>query len=483
MNDHDERPAHVRLTCVILEGYVYLALIVAIFLAASGFLAWGVLTRRPFIAIMAILVGVPVVATTARALRALWFVFPEPHGIQVGPHFGALLYREAQEIATRVGAPRVHRVVVTDAHNAAAMQIPRAAVFWPTNTVAVGYPLLATLSVDQIRAVLAHELAHITLAHGRFTSWVHRTRLSWVRLLDTLERHQSVPAHVYFLFRFYVPRLHALSVAVSRQQERLADRLATEVTGPEVAAQALMAIELGRLLVAETFWPRLYKRIEEDPDPPNPFSELGPALWDGIESRAELMDRLLQGDITASDTHPALRDRLAALKQPPRWPGPIQVTAADYFFRSQKPELATALDRQWQDTRGRDWKKRHDEIRRRRKRLTELAALSSPSPEETFERAVLVERDGEEDAALELFLSAQQRGHAAAGLAAGRMLLDRDDASGIALIDTAMAAQADLIEHGCQIVAEFLEQRGRHVDAYQYQLRLTRWRYSMGSCR
>ena len=141
-----------------------------------------------------------------------------------------------------------------------------------------------------------------------------------------------MPAHVYFLFRFYVPRLHALSVAVSRQQERLADRLETEVTGPEVAAQALMAIELGRLLVAETFWPRLYKRIEEDPDLPNPFSELGPALWDGIESRAELMDRLLQGDITASDTHPALRDRPAAPKQSPRWPGPIQVTAADYFF-------------------------------------------------------------------------------------------------------------------------------------------------------
>ena len=70
--------------------------------------------------------------------------------------------------------------------------------------------------------------------------------------------------------------------------------------------------------------------------------------------------------------------------------------------------------------------------------------MSSPTPEETFERAVLVERDSEEDAALELFLSAQQRGHAAAGLAAGRMLLDRDDASGIALIDTAMAAQADL---------------------------------------
>jgi Zn-dependent protease with chaperone function len=202
-------PSHLRLTFLILEGYLYLALILAIFLSATGFLVWGLLTRRPFIAIVAILVGVPVAATTARAFRALWFVFPQPKGIDVGPHFGALLYRTVQEIAQRVRAPRVHRIVVTGANNASALQIARAGVFWPTNTLVLGYPLLATLSVDQMRAVIAHELGHMTHAHGRFSSWVHRTRLSWVRLLDILERHQSVPAHVYLLFRFYVPRLHA----------------------------------------------------------------------------------------------------------------------------------------------------------------------------------------------------------------------------------------------------------------------------------
>ena len=87
-----QRAAHWRLTLVILEGYSYLALIVGIFFAASGSLVWGVPTRRPFIAIAAILVGGPVAATTARALRALWFVYPEPSGIPVGPHFGAPLY-------------------------------------------------------------------------------------------------------------------------------------------------------------------------------------------------------------------------------------------------------------------------------------------------------------------------------------------------------------------------------------------------------
>ena len=118
------------------------------------------------------------------------------------------------------------------------------------------------------------------------------------------------------------------------------------------------------------------RRVQEEPNPPNPFSQLGPALWDAVEDKAQLLDRLLQDDTAASDTHPALRDRLAALNQPPRWPGPVPVAAADYFFGSQKQELAGVLDKQWQETYGRDWTERHNEIRRRRERLAQLAALS-----------------------------------------------------------------------------------------------------------
>jgi Zn-dependent protease with chaperone function len=454
------RPAHVRLAFVIIEGYVYLALIVAIFLAASGFLVWGILTLRPFIALITILVGVPVAATTARALRALWFVFPEPKGIHVGPQFGGRFYREVDEIAKRVGSPRIHRIVVTGAYNAAAIQMPRAGVFWPRNTLAVGYPLLATLSVDQMRAVIAHELGHMTHAHGRFASWVHRTRLSWTRLLDVLERHQSVPAHVYLLFRFYVPRLYAVSASVSREQERLADRLASEVAGREATAQALIAIAAGQHLVADRVWPH----------PPFPFAQLGPDLWEGVDDRAELLEHLLD-DTAGTDTHPVLRERLAALAQQPRWPGPVQVTAVDHFFGSQKRELAAALDKRWQDGPGRKWAKERDAIRTRTERLAQLAALTSPTPEEVFERGALIEEEGDTDAALALYRLAQQHGHAEAGLAAGRVLLDRDDSSGLALIDAAMAAKPDLIESGSRIAGEFLQHRGRLVDAYHYERR------------
>jgi hypothetical protein len=54
------------------------------------------------------------------------------------------------------------------------------------------------------------------------------------------------------------------------------------------------------------------------------------------------------------------------------------------------------------------------------------------------------------------------------------MLLERDDASGTALIDAAIEADPSLTEDGCTAIIDFLERRGRLAEAYQYQLRMTR---------
>src|SRR5262245_15284044 len=118
-------PAASRLTLalVIVEGYVYLALVVAIFLAAPAFLIWGLLARRPLVAVVAILVGLPVAVTTARAIRALWLAPRDADGVEVTPHSNAQLYETVQALARTVGAPRVHRILVGHAHNASALQM------------------------------------------------------------------------------------------------------------------------------------------------------------------------------------------------------------------------------------------------------------------------------------------------------------------------------------------------------------------------
>lgn len=466
--------SRLKLLLLIVEGYLYLALIAAIFLSASVFLVWGLLARRPFVAVVAILVGVPVALTTARALRALWLVSRDAEGVEVEPSFGAPLLSTVDEIARKVGAPRVHRIFVGRAHNATALQARYGWIPWRRNTLILGYPLLATLTTDQMRAVIAHELAHLTHAHGRFSGWVHRTRRMWIQLLDMLERHRTVPVHVYFLYRFYVPRLSRHAATVSRQHEVIADRLAADVAGAHVAAQALLAIEIGTYVLEQGYWSRFYERVEQEPDIPNPYAAMSPGIWADVEDKAGVMNRLLAEVTQASDTHPALGDRLRAIDQIPRWPDAPAASAADEFFGAQKIEVAERLAREWMDYRGPDWRRRHDEMRQRRARLTVLDGIASPTAEQTFEHGTLLEEDGRYEAALERYRLARDAGHAAAGLGAGRLLLDRGDDSGIGLIEAAMEADAALAEKGCEAIVDFLEDRGRHVDAQRYRSRLSR---------
>jgi hypothetical protein len=186
------------------------------------------------------------------------------------------------------------------------------------------------------------------------------------------------------------------------------------------------------------------------------------------------MNRLLAEVTQASDTHPALGDRLRAIDQIPRWPDAPAASAADEFFGAQKIEVAERLAREWMDYRGPDWRRRHDEMRQRRARLAVLDGIASPTAEQTFEHGTLLEEDGRYEAALERYRLARDAGHAAAGLGAGRLLLDRGDDSGIGLIEAAMQADAALAEKGCEAIVDFLEDRRRHVDAQRYRSRLSR---------
>jgi hypothetical protein len=314
----------------------------------------------------------------------------------------------------------------------------------------------------------------MTHAHGRLSSWVHRTRLSWLRLMNDLGAHGSTPAHAYFLFRWYVPRLDAQSAAVSREQERLADRLAADVAGPDTTAQALVAIEIGGHVFERKFWPGIFDRVLYRRDPPYPFAEMGPDIWATVADRAQLLAELLEPDTGSADTHPSLRERLARVGHVPQLPAVVTETGADLFLGDDRLLIASTLDQQWRSANAQGWQQRHDAARGARERLARLAAIEAPTPDEMFEHAELLEREGQEPQALERYTSAHAAGHAPAGLAAGRMLLDRDDEAGLPVIEAAMEAQSSLVEEGCRNAVTFLEYRGRKADAHRFRVRQTR---------
>ena len=235
----------MKLLLVIIEGQLYLAAIVAIFIAELAFLLWGLLSRRPIVGLLAVFAILPLLRTTLSAIRACFFRIPAPDGLLLERSEGPGLYDFVEEVRLAVGAPPVHGITLTGGFDASAAVETPSWRFRRRRTLVLGFPVLTTLSLPELRAVVAHELAHFSSAHDGFGAWVYRTRASWLALRTALDRRLATPVYVYWVPRWYEPRLKTASAEVSRRHELVADRVAASVAGSRAAADAFVAFEAG----------------------------------------------------------------------------------------------------------------------------------------------------------------------------------------------------------------------------------------------
>jgi len=462
-------PRRLRLAILLLEGYLYLALVFGAFFAALALFIWAVIARRPLLTITGIFVAAPVLTTTAAALRALYFRVPEPQGMKLNGEDAPALYALVEDVRRRIGAPRVHEILIGRTANAAAMQLSRFVLFPRRNILTVGYPLLVALSVDQLRAVIAHELGHFCFAHGRFAAWVYRTRLSWQRVVQTLHARGAAPIFVYWLDRWYMPRLWNLTTAVARAQEFVADRCAADAAGSRNTADALVVIDWRTRFLEQTYWPALQLRWENEEAPPGFFAGLEQAFREKPLPDDGELDILLSED-NCYAVHPSLRARLQILGEEPRVPAPVESGAGHAVLGGHMQTLAAQLDREWYSEHAETLRERRSTKQQNRNRLRELEALECPSAEEMLEKGRLLESLEDPDAALAAFLVAHAAGSPDAALAAAALLIDQSRADEAEpLIESVMAAGEKFARAGCDMLVSFYEGSGRLVDAERYR--------------
>ncbi len=131
----------VRLALLAALGYAFIAIAVLLTLALLSAMAAGGyflvrVVRSPVIALKALRFAVPLalglLVFTYATIRALWVRVPEPGGVEIERGRAVLLFREIEQLRTRLGAPRLDRILFTVDFNAGVQQIPRLGLFgWP----------------------------------------------------------------------------------------------------------------------------------------------------------------------------------------------------------------------------------------------------------------------------------------------------------------------------------------------------------------
>ena len=463
-----------KLTAWAALGYGYVATMLALLLAVVVAFGWWTVHGGRVVAAK---LGFVVLALVWGVLRSMWVKLDPPAGRAVTRQDAPALFAMIDEVRQAARAPYVHTVLVTEEFNAAIVQHPRLGIFgWLKNYLILGLPLMQALTVREFKAVVAHELGHLSGAHGKFGAWIYRLRLGWARLHQALtaERHWGGFLFAPF-FGWFAPRFAAYSFVQARQQEYEADRMSAQVTNAHTAASALLRVRLQSKYVREHYWRDIFKRVEHEPHPiAAPYAQMSRPLNEGHESSQaqRLLETSLKQKTGYDDTHPALADRLAALGCAAFTPPPMRRSAAAEFLGDLESTLAAEFDREWREQVAQWWQRRFEELGQARERLAALDAIVERplTFDERWEQACLIEELGDEARAMEGYrqLTDENAQHAGARIAYGRLLLTRDDERGVEYLNQAAKFGPQAAQTACDLIVGYLRRHGRDAEAKPY---------------
>jgi len=472
----------LKLVGYALLGYaVIFSILAALFGLVGGLIGMAYLSTGMLLMLLLkkklILVLLPVIWVL---IKALWVRFEAPSGYVVTAKEVPALFEELERLRRQLQAPKIHQVILTPELNASISQTPRLGIFgWQKNTLTLGLELLLVLSPEQTRAVIAHELGHLSGNHSRFKGWIYRARISWYNLMEAFQREDSWGAAMMRrFFDWYAPRFAAYSFALARSNEYEADAISAALTTPEVAGEALVYTHVTSPYIDSNYWDTFFEQADTTPAPAHgPWQGLHAFLQQSRPAAAQMEQMLqqeLQQETGYANTHPALQDRLAALKVDPVLPVPVERTAALSWLGEQYQPIIEAFDTEWLDYYSERWQERYNYVQEQTGLLLALNDRDEVtlSDEQLWQKALLTEEFRGSDAAFAVYHSYQQRypEDPDAAFVLGRMLYHRDDEALLGQLKLALGRPRHVIE-ACEYAYYYLLRHGRNEESVWWQQR------------
>jgi len=258
------------------------------------------------------------------AVAILWALVPRrdsftPPGPRLDEDEQRELFSLVREVATATGQAMPEDVYIINDTNAWVAQRGGVLGVGGRRVMGIGLPLLEALTVVEFRAVIAHEFGHYAGGDVMLGPFIHRTRGAIARTIGNVRL-----APVRAIFASYAQVFMKLTLAVSRQQELVADQVAARAVSAEALARALQRIDdvgvLHQIYMAREVGPVLAAGFV--PPIAAGFREFMAA----DDVRTTLLDsaRRLRANrvMNPFDTHPPLAERLSALQrlQPSQMP-------------------------------------------------------------------------------------------------------------------------------------------------------------------
>ena len=249
-------------------------------------------------------------------VRMVTFRLPVKPGVDVAPEDAPALWALVTQLSDSAGTGAPAHIRLTHEVNAAVEEDSRFfGLIGGVRRMYLGIPLLQGLTVNQLRAVVAHEFGHYSGAHTRLAPLAYR---GWQGVVATVQQLQGNV--IQWPLRFYAGLYIVMSLAMSRSQEREADRLMVQAAGRSTSQAALREIH-----VVREFWSAYFDRfigmgwgMDLAPTAEEFFGGFERLLGARVEERADIRRELeLPANGSMLDSHPPTAERVADMEDLP----------------------------------------------------------------------------------------------------------------------------------------------------------------------
>ncbi len=253
-------------------------------------------------------------------LAILWSVVPRvdkfvPPGPRLTPDQQPRLFQDIAQVARAVGQEMPAEVYLVPDVNAWVSQRGGIMGFGGRRVMGLGLSLMRLLSRSEFQAVLAHEFGHYHGGDTRLGPWIYKTRAAIGRTLQSL----GDGSILQLPFLWYGKMFLRITHAVSRCQEFQADALAARTVGARPLITGLQTVH-GAGPAFQHYWiGECAPLLQAGFQPP-----LAEGFYQFVQSstiagiiRQAIEEEMRSGKADPYDTHPPLKERVAAVMELP----------------------------------------------------------------------------------------------------------------------------------------------------------------------
>jgi len=258
----------------------------------------------------------------------LWSLVPrrekfEPPGTPLDRDTHPLLFAELDDIAGSLNEALPGEVYLIGQVNAFVADRGGILGFGSRRIMAVGLPLLSVLNISEFRGVVAHEFGHYYSGDTSIGPWVYKTQAAMIRTFRSIGSLQGIRVGaiqlmyglISFLIKQYFVGFLRVVNFVSRKKEHRADELACLVAGSAACIQGMRKIHVGGMAWMPYWNSEVLPVLEQGcrPDIADGFARFLAAPEIAAQVREGIENEIAEGKTNPYDTHPPLRDRIAAI--------------------------------------------------------------------------------------------------------------------------------------------------------------------------